>query len=162
MTTERQIAANRANAKRSTGPKSRAGKARASQNAYRHGLTASMTMDADRVNALAREIQASMWVQIDRAGALAIAQAELQVSRVHKLASELFAKKPIGFAKHRPATGSQGWKKQAARRQGPAEKPGSTAGDLALLEKLDRYLGRVAGKRDRAMLLALEHSIHPE
>jgi len=111
MATERQIAANRANAKRSSGPKSRAGKARASQNAYRHGLAACMTMDADRVSAvaaLAREIQASMRGQIDRAGALAIAQAELEVSRVHKLASELFAKKPNGFAKHRPATGSQG------------------------------------------------------
>ena len=93
MTTERQIAANRANAKRSTGPKSRAGKARASQNAYRHGLTACMTMDADGVSAVdasAREIQASMRGQIDCAGAL-VAQAELEVLRVHALASALFA-----------------------------------------------------------------------
>jgi hypothetical protein len=39
MTSEKQIAANRRNAKRSTGPKTTAGKLRSSQNAYRHGLS---------------------------------------------------------------------------------------------------------------------------
>jgi hypothetical protein len=39
MATERQIAANRLNARRSTGPKTPAGKRRASGNAYRHGLS---------------------------------------------------------------------------------------------------------------------------
>jgi hypothetical protein len=39
MATEKQIAANRANAKRSTGPKTAAGRARSSRNAYRHGLS---------------------------------------------------------------------------------------------------------------------------
>ena len=38
MTTERQLAANRKNAKKSTGPRSEAGKNRASTNARRHGL----------------------------------------------------------------------------------------------------------------------------
>jgi hypothetical protein len=168
MTTERKIAANRANAKRSSGPKSRAGKARASQNAYRHGLAACMTMNADRVNAmdaLAREIQASMRGQIDRAGALAIAQAELEVLRVRAVLSALFAEILNGFGRHRPATGSQGSEKQAARRQGPAEKPGSAADHLAggieRLKILDRYLRRVHAKRDRAVRLALEHVANP-
>ena len=164
MTTERQIAANRANAKRSSGPKSRAGKARASQNAYRHGLAACMTMDADRVSAvaaLAREIQASMRGQIDRAGALAIAQAELEVLRVRAVVSALVAEMMNGFAKHRRATGSQGSENQAAQRQEPAEKPGSTAGDLARLKGLDRYLRRAHAKRDRAVRLALEHVSNP-
>lgn len=40
MTSEKQIAANRKNAKRSTGPRSASGKAAASQNATKHGLTA--------------------------------------------------------------------------------------------------------------------------
>ena len=40
MTTERQRAANRTNAKKSSGPKSSAGRNRSSQNARRHGLTA--------------------------------------------------------------------------------------------------------------------------
>jgi hypothetical protein len=38
MASERQIAANRRNAKKSSGPRSAAGKDRASNNAYRHGL----------------------------------------------------------------------------------------------------------------------------
>jgi hypothetical protein len=37
--TEKQIAANRANAKKSTGPKTAVGKLRSSRNAYRHGLS---------------------------------------------------------------------------------------------------------------------------
>jgi hypothetical protein len=39
MASERQIAANRKNAIKSTGPKTRAGKQRAAGNAYRHGLS---------------------------------------------------------------------------------------------------------------------------
>jgi hypothetical protein len=38
MTSERKLAANRVNAKRSTGPRTARGKSRASQNALRHGL----------------------------------------------------------------------------------------------------------------------------
>lgn len=40
MTSKRQIAANRRNAQRSTGPRSLAGKLRSRANAFRHGLTA--------------------------------------------------------------------------------------------------------------------------
>ena len=46
MATERQIAANRANAKRSTGPKTAAGKRRSSGNAFRHGLSGPLPDDA--------------------------------------------------------------------------------------------------------------------
>jgi len=42
MVSERQRAANRANAKRSTGPKTAAGKLRSSRNALTHGLSASI------------------------------------------------------------------------------------------------------------------------
>jgi hypothetical protein len=40
MASEQQIAANRANAKRSTGPKTNVGKAQSCKNAWKHGLTA--------------------------------------------------------------------------------------------------------------------------
>ena len=39
MVSERRIAANRANAQKSTGPKSAAGKARSRRNALKHGMT---------------------------------------------------------------------------------------------------------------------------
>ncbi|MCK1735104.1 hypothetical protein IVA79_14260 [Bradyrhizobium sp. 138] len=39
MTSERKIATNRLNAKRSTGPKTKAGKAKSSRNARQHGLS---------------------------------------------------------------------------------------------------------------------------
>ena len=45
MASEKQIAANRANAKRSTGPKTAAGKLRSSRNAFRHGLSGPLPSD---------------------------------------------------------------------------------------------------------------------
>jgi hypothetical protein len=53
MASERQIAANRRNARKSTGPRSGAGKKRASRNAYRHGLTLSITS----TEALAKQLE---------------------------------------------------------------------------------------------------------
>lgn len=46
MSTDRQIAANRRNADKSTGPTSALGKAASAQNARRHGLTGAPTQDA--------------------------------------------------------------------------------------------------------------------
>ena len=45
MTSERQIAANRLNAQKSTGPRSRAGKLRSRRNALRHGHTAETVLN---------------------------------------------------------------------------------------------------------------------
>ena len=45
MASEKQIAANRANAKRSTGPKTLAGKLRSSRNAFRHRLSGPLPPD---------------------------------------------------------------------------------------------------------------------
>ena len=59
MATERQIRANRANAQRSTGPRTAAGKLKSSRNAYRHGLSGSVSYDpssAAKVNLIARAL----------------------------------------------------------------------------------------------------------
>ena len=45
MTTDKQIAANRQNAKNSTGPRTERGKRRSRRNAIRHGLTAETVID---------------------------------------------------------------------------------------------------------------------
>jgi len=85
VASERQIAANRANSRKSAGPKSRAGKARASQNAYRHGLAARRPVDASwivKVEILAAEIVNSTAGLVDLGRARCIAGAELEVQRV--------------------------------------------------------------------------------
>lgn len=47
MASNRQIEANRGNAKRSTGPRTEAGKARSSRNSFRHGLSRPMANGSD-------------------------------------------------------------------------------------------------------------------
>jgi len=54
MASERQIAANRQNARRSTGPRTRAGKRRSSGNALTHGLSSIAAGGSAEVEALAR------------------------------------------------------------------------------------------------------------
>src|SRR5262249_25281678 len=62
MATEKQVAANRQNAKNSTGPRTEAGKRRSRRNALRHGLTAETVIevheDASAYRALQRAVNA--------------------------------------------------------------------------------------------------------
>ena len=55
MASERQIAANRRNAQKSTGPKSASGKKRTSKNAYRHGLSLPIRHVASQLKDLAHQ-----------------------------------------------------------------------------------------------------------
>jgi len=57
MVSERQIKANRRNARKSTGPKTRAGRERTRSNAYRHGLAAVFNREAlAEIEELARQL----------------------------------------------------------------------------------------------------------
>ena len=88
MATERQIAANRRNARKSTGPRSSAAKKRASRNAYRHGLTLSLTSSAaiaKRLDKLARKIAGDSKSEIIREHARSAAQAGLDLARVRQV-----------------------------------------------------------------------------
>ena len=88
MATERQIAANRRNSKRSTGPRSSAAKKRTSRNAYRHGLTLSPIANpaiAKRLDRLARNIAGNSKDKIILEHARAAAHAVLDLSRVRQV-----------------------------------------------------------------------------
>jgi hypothetical protein len=88
MASERQIAANRRNARKSSGPRSAAGKKRASRNSYRHGLTATIVSNAERarrIEKLAREIAGNTGDQVVLECARAAAQAEFEVAHFRRV-----------------------------------------------------------------------------
>jgi hypothetical protein len=60
MATDKQIAANRQNARKSTGPKTEQGKRRSRRNAYRHGLTAETLVDVFEDPAAYRALERSI------------------------------------------------------------------------------------------------------
>ena len=87
MASERQIAANRRNARKSTGPRSGAGRNRASHNAYRHGLTLSIVSTSEyakQLETLARKIAGDIKDAVKLERARTIAQAELELARVRR------------------------------------------------------------------------------
>src|SRR5690349_5777253 len=61
MATERQIAANRQNAKSSTGPRTIYGKRRSRRNAMRHGMTAETVIDVFEEPAAYRALQRAIY-----------------------------------------------------------------------------------------------------
>ena len=85
-----RVAANRANARKSTGPRLPAGKQRASQNARKYGLSLSVLRDpelAPEVEALSRQIAAGNEAVLPIARD--IAEAQIDLSRVRRLRGEL-------------------------------------------------------------------------
>jgi hypothetical protein len=84
MATEKQVAANRANAAKSTGPRSPAGKKRAAHNSFRHGLT---TKPSDlefthQREKLAHQIAGDTNSELELEVARSAAEGELDLARV--------------------------------------------------------------------------------
>src|SRR5262245_46159551 len=89
MSSIRQVAANRRNARKSTGPRTAAGCARSSKNAIRHGLCVPPDRDfqtkADRLGtAIAHSIPSQAYDFV-REQAMTMAAAELELARVRKM-----------------------------------------------------------------------------
>ena len=87
MASERQIAANRRNAQKSTGPRSASGKKRSGQNALRHGLARPLSA-ADfekQLEDFARQISGGSDAPATLALARTAAEAELELSRVRQV-----------------------------------------------------------------------------
>jgi hypothetical protein len=95
LTSDRRQCANRANAKSSTGPKTRAGKARAAQNAFRHGLNVPVLSDpslAPEVAAIARRISRPYENGETLEWARRIAEAQVDLTRVRNSRRQLITR----------------------------------------------------------------------
>jgi hypothetical protein len=123
MASEKQIKANRENAKKSAGRKSAAGRARSSRNALRHGLSLPLTLNAE-VAAEADLIRKSLVSQQAKptqvVAAIEFAQAHLDLLRIRAVRGQMMAV------------------------------PDFVSGDLTHLRRLaalDRYEGRALARR---------------
>ena len=153
MATDRQIAANRRNARKSTGPRSHGGKRRASRNGYQHGLC----LGSGSVGAFVREVERlARKIAGDSAGnalmmerATAVAEAQLDVTRVRRakvaLLDRLAAPLQEAFASSASTPRASA---EVARRA------------LSELVRLDRYEHRAASRRDRAVRNLLHRTSH--
>ena len=173
MATERQIAANRRNAAKSTGPRSSAGKRRARRNSYRHGLSvgaAGRPGSDEHVEKLARKIAGAGADTMVLEQARSVAQAQLdviqirlmRVSLIHRMAElgALDVADPLGTSravKLIPKSIDRGLPRDLSVPPAPSmpsSEPDRTAEAIrrALPEllKLDRYERSAAARRDKA------------
>jgi hypothetical protein len=157
MASERQIAANRRNARKSTGPHSGAGRQRASRNAYRHGLTlniGSSAAFAKQLDKLVRKIAGDTEDAMLLERARAIAQAELDLARVRRAKGALIeSASAFGELDRARVTFPEPIDSSATM---PSQEPYRSAEAirrvLPELRKLDRYERRAAVRRDQAVL----------
>jgi hypothetical protein len=90
MASEKQIAANRANAKHSTGPRTAAGKRKSSRNSYRHGLFWPLPPElAIKVKAIARELMGPGASEQQSATGFAFAEAQVGLVRIRGIRNEM-------------------------------------------------------------------------
>ena len=148
-----QIAANRKNARRSTGPRTAASKACVCRNALRHGLGIPVTRDPEvsaEIDRLAAALAgpAPTAAAIEQARIAVEAQFELLRVRAHRRALINF--KAAEFAANHPAAGM----KETGECSAPASCKGETHSivtTLSSLEALERYERRAFSRRKRAI-----------
>src|SRR5579859_4383002 len=95
MTTQKQFAANRANAKRSTGPRTTAGKQKSSRNALRHGLSLLDHSDSSAgamVSAIAGALAGEQATENQLSAAKNIAHAQVDLARIYTIRAEQWSK----------------------------------------------------------------------
>ena len=179
MASDRQIAANRRNARRSTGPRSGAGRKRSSPNSFRHGLAAHVTVYTERIKhieRLAGKIAGATTDIVALECARAIAEAEFDLAQIRRVKVALISR-VLTFGEVKKAPTSQllreakrffraldrGERIGLERIEAPAmptKEPERSAEAvrraLPELIKLDRYERRAAGRRARAMHIFLK------
>ena len=143
MATAAQIAANRCNAQKSTGPRSAAGKMRSRYNAFRHGLAVPLSADigsADEIDALAAELAAAGAPRTLNEAARRAALAQLELARIEAVKLGTINK---AAQKARQASGCE--LDEAA--------PMGFLHKVSELKRLYRYERRALSQRRRALRL---------
>ena len=136
MATDRQIAANRRNGSLGRGPKTSAGKARSSRNAFKHGLS----IPVNREKSLRRPIAvlARILAQSEAGSVLgqaqAAAEAELELVRARAAIEAVLTRAGI-----------------TAEWNGGPERGAAVIRVLPELQRLERYERRAFSKRRRAL-----------
>lgn len=169
MASERQAAANRENARRSTGPRSADGKKRAGQNAVRHGLfsLATRVSALEEIEALARAFAGDGADEIALEHARSAAEASIEVNRARRVRLALIERVeslgslevPQGFPKSVTSLRDLDQLPPPEDVVGsmPAEGPERTLEAIRRampeLERLTVYEKRAAARRDRAIRL---------
>src|SRR5260370_4949726 len=95
MATDKQIAANRANCKRSTGPKTPAGQLKSSRNAFRHGLSLPLSADPQtqaNIEALAGAVAGDTVTSAQLGAARQFAAAHLELTRIRNACAQVTSK----------------------------------------------------------------------
>jgi hypothetical protein len=150
MTSATKIAANRRNARRSSGPRTAAGKQTVSRNALRHGLSAlphrtpEIAAELDR---LANIVAGEDADPAQREQALIIAESELSLLRVRAVRTNILEQMRATAAEEGGSRGDQA----------NAVLPGVIGGAyLDQLRRLERYERRAFSKRQAAIRRLLD------
>jgi hypothetical protein len=182
VATERQIAANRRNAQKSTGPRSDAGKTRASRNAYRHGLSRGVGSNAafaEKADQLARRIAGDCKDGATLQQARAAAEGELELARAQRVKTALIQRMSafgtlLSGAPTRSTPELIRSLRASLRREAALPEAIDPASTIPLLDperlaeavcrllpelvRLDRYEHRAFARRDRAIREMIKNS----
>ena len=131
MASEKQISANRANALKGHGPRSAGGKARASRNAIRHGLSANIWKQASAVMSI------ELLTQLFRADGYSEQKARLAAVAEYQTKAIRNVRCRIGEQVFEAADG-----------RGPEE---TLAKNLRRLQRIDRYEKRITSLKRRVL-----------
>jgi hypothetical protein len=99
--TDKRIAANRANAQRSTGPRTAEGKKKVSQNALKHGLTARSVTTPDEDIQTYETFKGRLYEELDPQSVVEMALTEQivnklwRVMRIPRIEAQLMSKRPL-------------------------------------------------------------------
>jgi hypothetical protein len=147
MASERQISANRRNAQKSAGPRTEAGKRRASRNAHWHGLASQSVLSVDfrqQIEELTRTLSGDSDSALTREWARTAAESTLDLARVQHVKLALLNR----------ITAAQDQQNSSSRRlksQGSEQSEENILLVLSELQALERYEQRFSSRRNRAI-----------